>query len=113
MWEFLFGLIVPTSVAQIVAFTPWLFIDIGIVYTTYQFGPEQWAHAPLVAQNLGWILTLGVLFTMALFWAIIKTIGVDNSSFYIAYVVQLVISSYSVAQLISRGNTSGHSWSIW
>lgn len=103
----------PNSVAQVVAFVPWLVIDIGIVYTTWQYGPEQFADSPLIANNIGSIILGGIGFMTAFFWAIIRTIGVDNSSFYIAYVVQILISSFSIAQLMARGNTSGHSWNIW
>lgn len=106
-------MVVPNSVAQVVAFVPWLVIDVGIVYTTWQYGPEQFANAPLIAHNMGWILLGGIVFMTSFFWAIIRTIGVDNSSFYIAYVVQILISSFSIAQLLARGNTSGHSWNIW
>jgi len=113
VWEFLFAVVVPNSVAQVVAFTPWLMIDVVIIYTTQKFGPEQWESSPLVAQNLGWIMALGIFLTLILFWGIVKTIGSADASFYIAYIVQLAISSYSVAQLVSRGNTSGHSWGIW
>lgn len=112
-WEILFALVVPTSVAQVVAFGPWLVIDIFIIYTTLKFGPALWQHSPLVAKNLGLLMASGIFFTLALFWSIIKTIGVDDSSFFIAYGVQLLISSFSVAHLVKRSSTSGHSWGIW
>jgi paspaline synthase len=112
-WEFLFTLVCPTSVAQVVAFGPWLVIDLFIIYTTLQFGPEQWRHAPMVAENMGTIMAVGILFMMAVFWAVIKTIGSEKSSFYIAYGVQILISAYSIAHLVKRGHTAGHSWGIW
>ena len=104
---------VPTSAAQTVAFVPWLVIDIGIVYTTWQFGRDQWKHAPLVANNMGWILTSGTVSMIVLFWTFIQTVGLDAASFYIGYGDQLLISLTSVAQLMSRDNTSGHSLGIW
>ncbi|RYP61969.1 hypothetical protein DL770_009670 [Monosporascus sp. CRB-9-2] len=112
-WEFLFGVAVPTSAAQTVAFVPWLLIDVGIVYTTSRFGRDQWKQAPFVANNMGLILTSGILFMIACFWAFIGTVGLDAASFYIGYGDQLLIGTTSVAQLISRNNTSGHSWGIW
>lgn len=71
----------PTSAAQTVAFVPWLIIDVGIVYTTWRFGPDQWKQAPLVANNMGWIVMFGSIFMTILFWTFIKTFGVDAASF--------------------------------
>ncbi|KAH7313938.1 hypothetical protein B0I35DRAFT_436133 [Stachybotrys elegans] len=112
-WEFLFGLVVPVSAAQTVAFVPWLIIDIGIVYTTWKYGKHQWKSSPKIANNLGIILTFGIWFMIVCFWCLIKTIGLNASSFYLGYGLQLLIGTSSVAQLLSRNNTSGHSWGIW
>ena len=112
-WEFLFGVVTPVSVGQTVAFVPWLIIDVGIVYTTWLFGPDQWEQAPLIGNNMGWILFAGIVVTTILCLTFIKTFGVNAASFYIAYGGQLLISISSVAQLLSRDNTSGHSLGIW
>ncbi|KAF6218895.1 hypothetical protein HO133_005438 [Letharia lupina] len=112
-WEFLFGVVAPTSAAQTIAFVPWLLIDVAIVYTTWRFGPDQWKRSPLVANNMGWIVTSGTILMTGLFWTFIKTVGVEAASFYIGYGDQLLISITSVAQLMSRNNTSGHSLGIW
>ncbi|KAI0896154.1 hypothetical protein F4806DRAFT_52672 [Annulohypoxylon nitens] len=113
-WEFVFGAAIPESAAQVVSFFPWFVIDIGIVYTTWKFGREQWKHAPVVAQNLGWILIGGITGMLVLFWTFLKTY--DNryeAGFYLAWTDQIIVSTTSVAQLMSRNNTSGHSWGIW
>ncbi|KAK2029115.1 hypothetical protein LX32DRAFT_719218 [Colletotrichum zoysiae] len=112
-WEFLFGVVMPTSAAQVVAFVPWLIIDIGIIYTTWKYGPQEWKHSPIVARNLGWILSLGVVTMIGAFWAFINTVGIDPASFYLGYSDQLLISCTSLAQLLRRDSTAGHSWGIW
>lgn len=112
-WEFLFGVVAPTSVAQTVGFVPWLIIDIGIVYTTWRFGPAQWKASPMVADNMGLILAGGQAVVLGLLWAFIKTVGVNAASFYIGYGDQLLISTTSVLHLMSRDSTRGHSWGIW
>jgi hypothetical protein len=112
-WEFLFGVVYPNSVAHVVVFVPWLLIDVGIVYATCKFGPDQLKNSPLVAKNLSWIMAIGIPFTMIMFWTLIKTVGTDEASFYIAFSDQLLVSSLSVAHLLKRGNTSGHSLAIW
>lgn len=112
-WEFLFGVVAPVSVGQTIAFVPWLIIDVGIVYTTWLFGPDQWEQAPWIGNNMGWIVFFGIVLMTVLFWTFIKTFGVNAASFYIGYGDQLLISISSVAQLLSRDNTSGHSMGIW
>lgn len=67
----------------------------------------------MVSNNMGWILTIGMVATTAMFWAFIKTVGLDAASFYIGYGDQLLISTTSVTHLLARNNTSGHSWGIW
>lgn len=103
----------PTSAAQVVAFVPWLAIDVGIIYTTWKFGPEEWKNSPLVARNLRWILLLGIAITTGAFWAFIKTVGIDPASFYLGYSDQFLISCTSLVQILRRGSTAGHSWGIW
>jgi paspaline synthase len=103
----------PTSAAQVVAFVPWLIINIGIVYTTWKFGPEEWEHSPLVARNLRWILMLGIAIMIGAFWTFISTVGIDAASFYLGYADQFLVSCTSLAQLLRRGSTAGNSWGIW
>jgi paspaline synthase len=103
----------PTSAAQVVAFVPWLIINIGIVYTTWKFGPEEWKHSPLVARNLRWILMLGIAIMIGAFWTFISTVGIDAASFYLGYADQFLVSCTSLAQLLRRGSTAGNSWGIW
>ena len=112
-FEFIFGVVIPSSVAQVVCFVPWLVIDVGIVYSVVTFGPNVWKASPLVANNLGVIMAAGILSCMVMFWTVIETMGKDDAAFYLAYGDELVISTLSIAHLLKRGNTDGHSLGIW
>ncbi|KAI1149272.1 hypothetical protein F4825DRAFT_431093 [Nemania diffusa] len=113
-WEFMFGGFMATSAAQVVAFLPWAIIDVFIVHATWKYGRKQWEYAPMVAENLGWILLGGIALMFVMFWTLVQTLGsVAQACFYIAWADQLVLTTTSVAQLMCRGNTGGHSWTIW
>lgn len=103
----------PTSVAQVVCFVPWLVIDIFIVHSTWKYGARQFKQSPVVANNMGLVLVFGIALVTASFYFFIKTVGLDAASFYLGYSQQLLISVASVAQLLRRNNTLGHSWGIW
>lgn len=113
-WEFLFGVIFPVSFAWTVVLLLWLVVDVGIVFTTWRFGPKQWEkQAPWIGRHMGSIVLGGILLMTVLYWAVAKIVGADAASFYLAYVNQLLLGVSSVTQLLSRGNTSGHSFGIW
>ncbi len=66
-----------------------------------------------MAKNLRWIMATGILACMVMFWTIIETMGKDDAAFYLAYGDELVISTLSIAHLLKRGHTDGHSLGIW
>lgn len=104
----------PLSYAETLTFVPWFLIDLVIVYTTLRFGPEQWKHAPLVAKNIPTILGLGIILSILMHWSFIATcVSPDEAALWSGFSCQLLLGSSSVAQLMSRNNTSGHSWTIW
>jgi paspaline synthase len=95
-------------------FSPWIIIDLVIIYTTVRFGPEQWKHSPLVANNLAVILGVGTVLSFVMHWALVESFpSSDEAAFWSGFGSQLLLGVASVAQLMSRDNTSGHSWSIW
>ncbi|KAI1845194.1 hypothetical protein JX266_008741 [Neoarthrinium moseri] len=113
-WEFVYGVVFPISYAETLTFVPWVLIDCGIIYTTVKFGPEQWKHAPLVANNLVPILACGTALGIAGHVAFIKTCSsVVEAALYSGFTLQVILGAASVAQLMSRNNTSGHTWTIW
>lgn len=103
----------PTSPGQVVIFVPWLIIDLGIIYTTIKFAPKVWRDSPLVASNMGTIIATGLAGALVLVWTVIATVGREDASFYLAFGDQLLISALSIAHLLKRGDTSGHSLGIW
>ncbi|KAI0183630.1 hypothetical protein EV127DRAFT_376513 [Xylaria flabelliformis] len=113
-WELIYGVFHPLSYAEMVTFIPWFFIDLGIVYTTVQYGAQKWKHSPMIANNLLAILSLGSIFSLLMHWAFIKTcVSVEEAAFWSGFACQNLLGVSSVAQLMSRNETSGHSWTIW
>ncbi|TGO12759.1 hypothetical protein BTUL_0082g00030 [Botrytis tulipae] len=113
-WEIVYGFRLPFTLTEILVFVPWLIIDAFLVYTTMKFGPKQWNHAPLISQNLKAILGGGVGMMVVLHWAFAETHGDDmDAMFWSAFVLQIFLGISSVAQLMERGHTSGHSIEIW
>lgn len=103
----------PTSVAQVVCFVPWLVIDVFIVHTTWKYGGRQFRESPVLANNFGIILVFGVASVTGAFYFFIETVGLAAASFYLGYSQQILLSATSLAQLLRRNNTLGHSWGIW
>ncbi|KAM3068910.1 hypothetical protein ACMFMG_004084 [Clarireedia jacksonii] len=104
----------PWNLTQFICLVPWVVIDMYLVYTTIKFGPSQWKHAPLVAQNLTSITFFGIVFMIGAHWAFAETCGTNmEASVWSAFVCQMILGWASIAQLLMRNNTLGHSTSIW
>lgn len=113
-WEFIYGVLYPPAMAEQIAFLPWIFIDLVLMYATVKFGPREWSHAPLVARNLTLIFIVGTIMTLTAHWAFaIQFKDFTDASFWSGYICQVILSWTAIAQLISRGNTRGHSMQIW
>ncbi|KAH8882057.1 hypothetical protein GQ53DRAFT_798935 [Thozetella sp. PMI_491] len=113
-WEFVWGVLYPPSVAEMLTFVPWLMIDAIIVYTTVKFGPAEWKQSPMISNNLILIITAGsvlvLLVNLALVWTFAST---EEAGFWAGFSTQCVLGSASVVQLMARGRTSGQSFAIW
>ncbi|KAJ8070664.1 hypothetical protein OCU04_001035 [Sclerotinia nivalis] len=113
-WELIYGVFYPLSFAETITFVPWLLVDAGIWIMTLRYGPQQWKQAPLVANNLSFILIVGTVVMVALHWAFINTYeSVFEAAFWSGFVLQTLLGTASIAHLMSRNNTSGHSLTIW
>ena len=114
-WELIYSVFYPPTVADQIVFFPWLIIDMVLVYATIKFGPKDWSHSPLVAQNLGSIIALGSVMMVALHWSFAQVFDGDfgQAAYWSGYACQAVVSWSAISQLISRGNTRGHSIGIW
>jgi hypothetical protein len=56
---------------------------------------------------------VGICSCGVMFWTVVATMGKDDAAFYLAYGDELAISTLSIAHLLKRGNTEGHSLGIW
>ncbi|KAI1173435.1 hypothetical protein F4777DRAFT_447358 [Nemania sp. FL0916] len=113
-WEITYGLFYPLSYVETAAFILWLLLDLGIVLSTVKFGTKQWRHPSLVARRIPTILVIGCGLSLLIHWQFIEALGSrDEAAFWSGFACQNLLGTLSVMQIISRGNTSGHSWSIW
>ncbi|KAF2245923.1 hypothetical protein BU26DRAFT_488680 [Trematosphaeria pertusa] len=113
-WELVYGLFYPPGVAEFVTFLPYFLVDLGLVYTTIQFGANEWKHAPLVQTNIHWIVLLGTgMLTWAQYSSAILLTDVHEASFWSGFACQMIVSWTALSQLISRASTRGHSLLIW
>ncbi|KXX75113.1 hypothetical protein MMYC01_208902 [Madurella mycetomatis] len=116
----------------------WLLFDVGLVYTTVQFGPNDWRSSnPWVGRNIGWILaalTAGGGFghwAFSAWWLAEPGRGYGSGSkagkwwggregydttelaFWSSGVSQLILSYGSLSMLLARGHSGGTGYDIW
>lgn len=115
-WEGVYGFVYGPDVFNQVVFAQWMLVDVFLLVATIKFGASAWSHTPIVANNLGWIILTACIICL---WAqlavaavLVPAIG-RKVVFFTSWALQVVISVGSVEQIMSRGNTNGHSWSIW
>lgn len=135
-WELVYAFYVSEMLLEKLAFAFWLLLDIGLIYTTVQFGPEAWRLTnPWVGRNIGWIFALMTVVgcwghsafaawwmsephrgsgdKTGKFWAGRDGYDATEVAFWSAAVCQLAGSAGSLAMLISRGHSGGTSYLIW
>ncbi|RMZ77840.1 hypothetical protein DV737_g4179, partial [Chaetothyriales sp. CBS 132003] len=114
-WEIVYGFVYGPGLVNQVVFAQWVFVDLFLAYATVKSGKYQWKHSPLIARNLGWIILVGCVLCTWLHLSIAATfvprVG-REVVFFTAWPMQLLISIGSIAQLLSRGHTGGHSMAI-
>lgn len=67
-----------------------------------------------MAVNLGIVMSVGILMTLGAHLALLDLFtDYTEASFWSAYVCQITLSWYSIAQLLCRASTKGHSMAIW
>lgn len=115
-WELVYGFIYGPGLVNQLVFAQWVFVDIYLFYAIVQSAGDQWKHSPLVQRHLISIISAGCMLCLWLHLAaaatFIPSVG-RRVVFYTAWPMQLAINIGSVAQLLSRGHTAGHSWNIW
>lgn len=113
-WEIIYGIFYPPGLAETIAFLPWVFIDLVLIYVTLKFGPREWAHAPLVARNLAIIIGISSATMFAAQWTFVQLFDDPGvACFWAGYACQVIVSWSALSQLLSRGSTRGHSMRIW
>ncbi|KAL8638922.1 MAG: hypothetical protein Q9228_003974 [Teloschistes exilis] len=115
-WETVFGFVYGPGLLNQIVFAQWMVVDAFLVYTTVKYGRQQWRQQPMIANNLGLIMAVGIFLALCLHFAAAATfvpvIGRRVVPFT-AWILQMFISIGSLAQLISRGHTQGHTLGIW
>ncbi|KAI1816440.1 hypothetical protein GGS20DRAFT_538350 [Poronia punctata] len=135
-WEIVYGFYVAEAAFERAGFILWLFLDLGVIYTTVRFAPEDWeGTSKFVGRNISWILGLMILLGCWGHMAFITWFlsepgrgsgdkagkwwrgreGYDTTelAFWSAGFAQLVGSACSLAMLIVRGHSGGTSYKIW
>ncbi|KAL4967237.1 terpene cyclase spyD [Aspergillus stella-maris] len=115
-WEAVYGFIYGPGLINQVVFAQWMIVDVVLFYAIIRSAPDAWSQSPLVARHLLGIIVAGCALCLWLHLAVAATfipfIG-RQVVFMTAWPMQLLINVSSIAQLLSRGNTRGHSWGIW
>ncbi|KAI5920885.1 hypothetical protein F4810DRAFT_394656 [Camillea tinctor] len=135
-WEIIYGFYVAEMWFERAGFILWLVLDLGIIYTTVHFAPEDWAATnQFVGRNMAWILGAMILVGCWGNYAFVSWFleepgrgngdktgkwwrgedGYDTTelAFWSAGVAQLVGSADSLGMLIARGHSGGTGYSIW
>jgi hypothetical protein len=131
-WEIIYALYVVEANLEFTVFGVWLLIDCGLVYYMLKYGKHEWDQAPFVANNLGTILAVMILYcalgqyAFAKWW-IDNDMGKREGKFYRGVVgpditelgfwssalAQAYLGVASLAQLLVRQHSGGVSWGIW
>jgi paspaline synthase len=115
-WEGIYGFVYGSGPLNQFVFAQWMIVDLFLFYATVKFGAYEWRHQPLVAKNLAWIIIAGTIVCLwmhvAMAATLIPVIG-RRIVFFTAWTLQIIINAGSIAQILCRGNTRGHSWGIW
>lgn len=115
-WEVVYGFVYKSDLFNQIVIGQWLIVDVFLLVATIRFGPSAWSHTPMVAKNFGWIILVacivGLWGHLALAAVLVPIIG-RRVVFFTAWPLQVVIGVGSLGQIMSRGNTKGHSWNIW
>ncbi|KAI0883595.1 uncharacterized protein GGS22DRAFT_190254 [Annulohypoxylon maeteangense] len=135
-WEIVYGFYVAEMLFEKLGFTLWLILDLGLIYTTVKFAPEEWASTnKFVGRHMASILALMLAigcwghYAFVSWWLSRPGIGIGDKSgkwyygqdgydttelaYWSAGVAQLVLSSSSVAMLGIRGHSGGTGYIIW
>ncbi|RAK97741.1 meroterpenoid cyclase pyr4 [Aspergillus ibericus CBS 121593] len=113
-WEFVYCVLYPAKgFAERMAFLLGLILDLGVIYVAAKNAPNEWAHSPLVRDNMLLVFTAMTLVLLSGQMALVAQFGPAAAYSWGAIACQMCISVGNVFQLLSRGNTRGASWTLW
>ncbi|KAF2838696.1 hypothetical protein M501DRAFT_935173 [Patellaria atrata CBS 101060] len=131
-WEIVMGLFVAEELLEKIVFIIWLLLDIPLIYCFLQYGKNEWSHSPLITKNLHVVFAVLAFLSIAAVgsfskWWVDNDVGRKEGKFYhgrlgpdttelgywTAAIIQLYISTSSLAQLLTRGHSGGVSYGIW
>lgn len=135
-WEIVYALYVCEAPLETAGFTLWLLLDIGLVYTTVRFAPDDWEGTSRwvgrhVAPILAAMTAVGCVghFAFVSWWLSRPGVGhgdktgkwyfgqdqydTTEMAYWSAGVAQMVDSVGALAMLVVRGHSGGTSYAIW
>lgn len=135
-WEVVYGFYVAETVLERSGFILWLLLDLGLVYTTVRFAPEDWAGTNRwVGRNMTWILCamflVGCWGHLAFvswwlsqpgtgfgdktgkWWRGMEGYDQTELAYWSAGLAQMVASAGALAMLVVRGHSGGTGYLIW
>ncbi|KLU92831.1 hypothetical protein MAPG_11793 [Magnaporthiopsis poae ATCC 64411] len=135
-WEIIYAFYVAEHPVEFAGLAAWFFLDLGMVYTTVVFAPNDWKTSnPWIGRNMLFILvslTAAAVwgnYAFAEWWVSRPGIGhgdktgkwyrrqegydVMEMAYWSALLPQAYISAGSLAMLVSRGHSGGVSYMIW
>ncbi|KAL3434222.1 hypothetical protein BDV09DRAFT_186019 [Aspergillus tetrazonus] len=113
-WEIVYAVIYPSqNVAERGVSLAGLLINFAVIYAAIRFSPNEWAHAPLVRDNLPWIFLVGIFGCLTGHLALAAEIGPPLAYSWGAAICQLLLSIGGLCQLLCRNRTRGASYLLW
>ncbi|RJE24350.1 hypothetical protein PHISCL_03298 [Aspergillus sclerotialis] len=111
-WDLVFSLLHRSNNNfEKVAFVCGAVANVGVIYAAAKYGANEWIHSPFVMRNLPLIFALGIVGCVTGYLAIAEQIGPELAISWGAAFAQLLISTGTLCQLLSRGSTRGTSLS--
>ncbi|KAK4187788.1 hypothetical protein QBC35DRAFT_220054 [Podospora australis] len=132
-WEIVNLFYVCTMPLEQVGLSMWLVLDIGLVYTTVKFGPQEWRTSnPWIGRNIAWILTVltavGFIchYSFSAWWLLEpqsskkgkwwrgrEGFDITELAFWSSGISMVITSWLSLFMLINRGHSGGTGYVIW
>lgn len=115
-WELIYSFIYPPDSFNAVFFALEAVVDVVLFVATARYGKHEWKHSPLIANHLPSICITSALLCawmqLALASELIPVIG-RQVVFFTSWPLQIVLGVGSIAQIMTRNSTRGHSIHIW